>query len=132
MFRFQVRRRGGCLGGLMGCGLFICIGLFMLGIMAVVLGAIRSSEAYTLALAELQQNERALALLGAPIEDGWLVSGSISTSGDGGEADFTVPVSGSRQSGRLHVQARRAEGVWQLLRLDLEVNGERMALLGGR
>ena len=102
------------------------------GILAFVFSSIRQSDVYQQALTQVQQNERAIQLLGEPIEDGWLFSGSIQTSGRSGNADFSIPVSGPKASGHVHVRAVKTAGVWEYQELVLEVEGERVPLLTGR
>ena len=126
------RRRGGCLGGLIGCGVTIFFLLFTVGIVAFVFGVMRSSDAYQMAMSELQQNERAISILGEPIEAGWFTSGSINTSGSSGTADLSIPVSGPDGKGRLFVLANKSVGQWEIEQLVLEVNNERINLLTGR
>ncbi len=92
----------------------------------------RSSDAYQMAMTELQQNERAISILGEPIEAGWFTSGSINTSGSSGTADLSIPVSGPNGNGRLFVLANKSVGQWEIEQLVLEVNNERINLLTGR
>lgn len=130
--RFRIGRRGGCIGGAIGCFTFLFAVACFVGIAAIVFGSIRSSGAYQTALQEVRTNEQAVAQLGEPIEPGWWVTGSIEISGGSGDADFTFPVNGSRQNGRVHVVAFRENSEWSLTRLTLTVNNEDMSLLTGR
>ncbi len=58
--------------------------------------------------------------MGEPVRIGWLVSGSIETSGNSGEADLRVPISGPRNKGTLHITAYKSQGVWRFTRLQVE------------
>lgn len=106
---------------------------FILGIFAVVFGAMRSSTPYQEALVAVQTDATAIELLGEPIEAGWLMSGSINTSGSSGDASFSIPVSGPKGKGTVYVEAYKSGGVWQYTQLYLEVEGEpRVPLITGR
>jgi len=120
----------GC-GSLLAMGL--CIVLFAGGIVTAVFGALRSSDVYTEALAAAQESEEVIDTLGEPVEAGWLISGSIETSGGSGSADLSIPISGTDGSGDLIAVARREAGQWEFSRLYVEVdNGPRLNLLRGR
>ena len=67
--------------------------------------------------------------LGAPIEPGWLVLGSIRAGFQSGRAVMRIPVSGPRDEGTLRVEAARKAGVWKLTLLRLEVAGRTTNLL---
>ena len=81
-------------------GIALCIA-FVLGILAIVFGAMRSSTPYQEAMQTINANSAAVEALGEPIEAGWLMSGSIETSGSSGTASFSIPVSGPKGSGTL-------------------------------
>jgi hypothetical protein len=111
-------------------GIVACIGCVIL-FGATIFGALKSSEPYEMAMDRVQENETAVAALGAPIDAGFLVSGSIEISGPSGNADLSIPVSGPKGSGTLYVVAVKSAGQWELLRLELAVkdSGERINLL---
>lgn len=131
--RWMRRRRDPLLGAL-GCatGLLILIcGVLVVGL---VFGLMRSSDVYKQAVAEVQAHPDAIRALGEPIKPGFFVSGSISAGGSSGTADFTIPVSGSRDKGTVHVIATKSNGEWQLTLLELETKKypDRIDLLRGR
>lgn len=128
----RIGRRGGCIAGGIGCGLALLILVCVGGILLTVFSVIRSTDVYQDAVAQVRQNEEAVRLLGEPIEIGWLFTGSINTTGSSGDADFSIPVSGPKASGRLYVVAVKSAGVWEYQQLVLEVDGERVPLLTGR
>ena len=117
-----------------GCGCLVLLGA--LAVAAVVsgvfgvFGVIKSSDIYEEAVARAQSHPAATAALGEPIEAGWYVSGSVETSGGGGEGSLSVPLEGPRGEGTLYVEATKRAGAWsyQLLELDVE-GGERIDLL---
>ena len=101
------------------------------GIFYFVMGLLKSSDAYTMALETLRQNSRAVELLGEPIEDGIFPMGSVETSGSSGYADLTIPVSGPKASGKLYVLANKWKDEWSAEQLVLEVENEEVDLLAG-
>ena len=90
------------------------------GIMAMF----KNSEAYQLAVARLNANAEATAVLGTPIKSG-NPSGSISTSGPSGRAELAIPVEGPKARGTLYMQVTKEFGTWKLNRIELEVEGLR-------
>jgi cytochrome oxidase complex assembly protein 1 len=106
-----------------------CLGLLVIGVGVIVLfvsiifGALKSSDAYTQALAKARANPAVISELGQPIEPGWLVSGSVNVSGPSGNADLSIPVSGPKKSGTIYVVARKSAGEWQFNRLEVDVEG---------
>lgn len=125
MGRISFRRAAGAgsLVSVAGCvwaaivflAVLICIG----GIFAIVIGTMRSSEPFQQAIAEVRRNPQAVRALGDPIQIGWFVSGSLSTSGDSGEASLNIPVSGSSDRGTLYVVAYKSDGKWRFTQMEL-------------
>lgn len=114
----------GCLTPVLLCGGFIA------AILAIVFGALKSSDAYTEALARAQKDRRVQAALGEPIEAGFFVSGNISLNNDRGHADLRIPISGPNGNATIYVVANKAAGKWTYTRLDVVPDGgERIDLL---
>src|SRR5882762_678226 len=59
---------------------FVCGLVFVVGIVALVIGALRSSDVTKAAVARAQSNTLVAQRLGTPISEGWFVSGSINVS----------------------------------------------------
>lgn len=125
--------------GKVGCGLFtaivgICIGMFLclFSVLAFGFSSVRNSEPYQLALTTAQQSETAIAILGEPIEPGFLFSGSFSVSGPNGDASYSIPVSGPNGKGQLNATAIKSNDVWELNTLILETSSERIPLIRER
>ena len=114
----------GCLGMLLLALTFVAL------IMAIVFGAMKSSDAYKTALAKAKSDPRVVNALGAPIEAGFFVSGKTNVSGSSGDADMTVPISGSRSKGTIYFVASKFAGKWAFSKLVVEVEktGERIDL----
>jgi Cytochrome oxidase complex assembly protein 1 len=96
----------GCLTPILVCG-----GIFTL-IVTLVFGLIKSSDPYTDSLASLSADPRVTAVLGTPIEPGFLVTGNINLSGSSGQADISYRVSGPLDSAAVYVISEKSAGQW--------------------
>jgi hypothetical protein len=69
--------------------------------------------------------------LGTPIEEGWMVSGSINTSTTSGDADLAVPISGPKGRGKIFVTAHKSSGAWeyQVMLAAIDGSDQRINLL---
>jgi len=111
--------------------LMVCIGL---GIFALIMSWIRSSDVALEAVARAQANPAVAQKLGGRIEEGWLTSGSINVgTGGSGDANLAVPISGPKGNGTVYVMARRIAGVWNYSQMiaGIESTGEKIDLLAG-
>src|SRR5687767_961014 len=102
-------------------------------IVTLVFGTIKSSTPYTKALAQAKTDPAVIAELGEPIEAGWYVTGNISTSGQDGNADLSIPIHGPNKSGTLHVVALKSARVagmedWKITKLEVAVPGRTQAI----
>jgi len=117
-----------------GCGKIILIlGIILLliggGIVAVVYfgyqkleSTLKSSEAYTVALNKLKENEEVRNEIGE-IRDTGFPLGAFDQKSDGsGSAGFMMSVQGTKASGRYEVVLKRSGGVWRLLKGTLRVD----------
>ncbi len=93
---------------LLGAMLLASIAVFVLGIARVT----KSSEPYRVGLLAAQLDQRVIDALGAPVKDGIMPSGSISTSNGTGSANFSVSLHGARGNGTLYIEAERHAGEW--------------------
>jgi hypothetical protein len=93
------------------------------GLLGVVSQAMRSSDAYRLALESARDDCGLQGELGAPIRPGWFVSGSVNVSGPAGDADLAIPLRGAAAKGTLYVVAEKSAGRWTFERLEVEVAG---------
>jgi Cytochrome oxidase complex assembly protein 1 len=87
-------------------------------------GAMKSSEVYQEALTKTKSNQAVVRELGEPIEAGWQISGSFNVSGDSGNADVKIPVSGPKKSGSIYATAIKRQGKWDFSALEVEIEGE--------
>jgi hypothetical protein len=108
--------------------------LILIGVIAfvfsVVVGFIKSSDAYVGAVARAKAAPAVVAALGAPLEEGWLVTGNIHVSGPTGLAELAIPISGPRGKATIYVEATKHLGVWQFdhLVVQLKSTHERIDL----
>jgi hypothetical protein len=105
-------------------GVVLLIVLFVSAIVAVVFGAMKSSDPYRFAMQTAAQDSRVAAKLGSPVHAGWLISGNISVNNDSGKADLSIPVQGSIHKGAIHVVARKSAGEWTYQQLTLKVGDD--------
>ena len=99
-------------------GIVIFVGSIFVG----VLGILKNSEAYQLAVTRLQSSPLAANALGAPISAG-TPYGSIKTEGTSGTADLNFSVTGSKAKGTAYVDAVAQDGAWKITRLTLRIDG---------
>ena len=114
-----------------GClGILLLAASFVFVIISIVFGAMKSSDAYKIALAKAQADPRVVNALGFPIKDGFFVSGKTNVSGSSGHADLTVPISGPKGKGTIYFVASKFAGEWTFSKLVVEVGktGERIDL----
>jgi hypothetical protein len=110
---------------------FVCGLVFVVGIIALIMGAMRSSDVAKEAVARARSNPLVVQRLGAPISEGWLVGGSINVSTGSGDADLSVPISGPKGKGTVYVTAQKTAGMWaySLMQAAIEGSSERIDLL---
>ncbi len=96
-------------------------GLFT--VIVLVFGIVKHSDVYTEALAAAKSDPAVIAVLGAPIEEGFLVLGEIQINGSGGWADVAIPISGPKGTGTVYAVARKSGGYWEYETLEVAVEG---------
>lgn len=102
---------------------------FVFGIVALIFGALTSSDPYRQAVARAKADPAVIAALGEPIATGWFVQGNISVNGGSGDADLSIPLDGKRADGTLYVVAEKRAGEWRYETLAVNVDGgERIVL----
>ncbi len=97
-----------------GClGMLLAFAAFVGAIFLLVTSVVKSSDVYREALARAEKDPRVTDALGSPLEVGWMISGSIETTGPSGQADIAIPVSGPRGSARIYATAEKRAGRWR-------------------
>ena len=111
----------------------VLIVLFVAGIVLIVFGAMKSSDAYKTAVARAKANPEVVSALGTPIEEGMFVSGKTNVDGSSGEADLTIPISGPKGIAKVFAVATKRAGRWDYSTLEVAVDGrdDRIDLTGG-
>lgn len=107
--------------GVLLCLLFL--GLFIGAILLLATTAMRSNDVHRAAMEQVRAHPDAVAILGEPVEPGWLSSGSIEVNPRSGQADLGIPVSGPRGRGEVSVVAHKSAGIWFFEQLQLQVEG---------
>jgi hypothetical protein len=105
-------------------GCLTLIGLsvaFVAGIVLLVFGAMKSSDAYKIALSRAKADQRVAEAIGTPIEDGWFVSGSTNVSGGSGKSDLTIPIHGPKGEATIYAVATKSAGQWEYSKLVVKV-----------
>lgn len=100
---------------------------------AVILGLLRSSQAYALAFDRARNAPAVMAVLGTPVGEGiFFVSGRITVSTGSRKANLAVPIRGPKGSATVYAAATEALGAWHLDRVAVSVKdtGERIDLSG--
>ena len=107
-----------------------CVGLLVLAsllfggtVLTIAFVALRSSDAYQLALNAATHDPAALAELGPPVQAGWFTTGRVTVTGSSGDASLAIPISGSRRSGTLNVSAQKSGGRWTFSVLNVSISG---------
>jgi Cytochrome oxidase complex assembly protein 1 len=95
--------------------------LAFVGIFVFVIGVIKKTDVYADALKAADQSSEVQAALGSPVEAGWMPQGKVNMENGGGEADFTIPLSGPKGKGTLVVKASKtAGGAWVYSVLEVQ------------
>ena len=104
-----------------------------LALMGAVFAAMKNSDAAKESVFQAQTNSQVVNQLGTPIAEGWLVSGSVSTSTTSGDADLAVPISGPKGRAKIYVTAHKVAGAWNYSVMEVAIAGssERINLLAG-
>jgi Cytochrome oxidase complex assembly protein 1 len=109
--------------------LFAC---FSLSIVLIVFGVLKSTDIYKDTVAKARANPAVVEALGSPIKEGMFVSGNTGTTGDAGEANLAIPISGPKGKGTIYVVAKKVAGEWKpsVLVVEVEKTKERINLIG--
>jgi hypothetical protein len=108
-----------------GCmTIIVLFAAFIGGILTLVAGTMKSSDAYKQALARVQADPQVADKLGRPLTPGWFISGSVNVNGDSGDANLAIPISGPKGKGKVYAEAKKSAGLWQFDTLQVEVEGQ--------
>ncbi|MBD5780965.1 hypothetical protein IEN85_15805 [Pelagicoccus sp. NFK12] len=93
--------------------IFVVFPFFFILLFTSIMGSMKG-EAYEMALSEISRNEDVIEHLGLPIEPGYFVTGSITTSGPKGEAHLSFTLEGTKEEATAAVYALKEMGTWSL------------------
>ncbi len=118
-------------GGVAGCGCLGSIAMAILSTGAGLLGffgdAVKSTgsyQSYQMAEVRLTQNPQVKALLGPPVDVGWLKKSNEHSDDQDNYVCMRVSVTGKRNSGSAYLETKREGNSWQWHQLVLNVNGQ--------
>jgi hypothetical protein len=109
-----------CVAGVLAIGGFVML----------IMGFLKSSEAYVGAVARARGAPAVIDALGTPIREGYFATGEISMTGASGKAELAIPLAGPKAKATLYVLATKELGVWHYdgLVVQVEPRGERIDL----
>ncbi|MDH3494467.1 MAG: cytochrome c oxidase assembly factor 1 family protein [Acidobacteriota bacterium] len=116
-------------------GLVVIVPIILtVGLIVVIVGALlvgsKSTYEYKCAIAEVKKDQKAIEMLGEPIEEGFYLVPNIEINGPRREVNFFTPVSGPKGSGTLTVSSYRDAFRSDFL-MQLEKDGETEVLHKG-
>lgn len=107
----------------LGCGLLAGFTLLCLGCGGGVYAGVRTylvgQPVVVDAVEAVSANEEAVARLGTPVEVGWWVQGTLTSSDTSGSADLIVPVEGPQGEAILSIVAEKDAEAWHYQTLNL-------------
>ena len=115
-----------------GCLLIIIAAVIFAGSLFVgITSMFKDSTPYKEAISLMQENSQAKEVLGTPIEVSGMVKGGINLTNNSGNANFDIPVEGSKASGTLRVVAQKNDGKWtyQIIEITIEEPQQTIKLL---
>ena len=118
----------------LGCfSIAVLFVVFVGSVMLIVFSAVKSTDVYKDALARAKVHPSVIAILGSPINEGFLVSGNTNVNGASGEANLSIPISGPKGKGTIYVAANKSLGRWNYSGLIVEIakTHQRIDLLQG-
>jgi len=113
-----------------GCfSVIVLFAVFVGAILVVVFGALKSTDVYKTAVARAKANAEVRAALGEDVHPGIFLSGNTNVSGGSGQANLSIPISGSKGRGTIYVVATKAAGEWNYSQLVVKTeSGETIDL----
>ncbi len=105
----------GCLGSL------IIFAGFIVLIMCLVFGMMKSSGVYQNAVSIAKAHPSVQESIGTPIDEGFFTTGNINISGPSGQADLAIPISGPDGKATVYVVAAKSAGQWTFSTLVVEL-----------
>lgn len=82
----------------------------------------KQSDAYKMAVARAKMDQRVISALGAPISEGWFLSGKTNVNSGSGDADLSIPISGPKGKGTIYAVATKSAGDWTYSKLVVKID----------
>jgi hypothetical protein len=120
-------RRVQRLWAIWGAVIWVGVILFYGAIIGFAFYALKSSEAYRLGVAKIEQSPVAATALGSPISCGFPF-GSVNITPSSGHAVLSFSAIGSKATGQVSLEADKRNGQWSLTHLTLTVGGTKAAI----
>jgi hypothetical protein len=102
------------------------------GIFVGVVGIMRNSEPYLMAMEKIQANPEAQEAFGQPIrDDSWMPLGEIKQEliDGSGNAELRWALAGPKGKGKAYVKARMVDGKWEIEMIEVNLpNGKKVVL----
>lgn len=108
---------GGCLG------LIVVIAIAAGAIFFMAMKAVKSSDAYVLALKTTQDSPEVQEKLGTPITPATFASGAVSVTNNTGTAALVFSVTGPKGGGKVIYQATKQDGEWKPTQHIVTIDG---------
>ena len=103
--------------------MLLLLAVFAGSIMFLVFGAVKSTDVYQTAVARAKADLRVRAALGDDVHQGMFLSGNTNVNGASGQADLSIPISGSKGKGTIYVVATKSAGEWNYSQLVVKTEG---------
>ncbi|HRQ89832.1 MAG TPA: cytochrome c oxidase assembly factor Coa1 family protein [Bacteroidia bacterium] len=87
--------------------------------------ALKSNDPYRESIAAVETNPAAVEALGTPVKPGFFLTGNININNGEGSVDFSIPVSGPKGKGTVHVVGSKSAGAsaWTYSTWELNIEG---------
>ncbi len=116
-----------------GCALLVSVFIaFIACIVAVVMMAMRSTDACGMSLLAAQKSEIMKRELGEPMTLGWIIMGSVNINNGHGRANLNVPISGPKGDATIHTEGTKQQGapwVFTEMQATIKATGQKVDLL---
>jgi len=112
-------------------GSLLFAGILVAAILTVIQTSFRNSEPYKVAVARAEHHPLVTGKLGTPVVAGRFTGGSLNTNNNTADCDLLVPVRGPSGAGKVHVVARKYDGIWHYSEMQFlaDQNGETVDLI---
>jgi hypothetical protein len=115
-----------------GClSILVIAAVFALFLYKGITNFFEKSTPYKEAIELVLDNEEVQSVLGKPIEVSGFIKGGLKEAGESGNANFEIPLKGSKLKGTLYVIANKNENQWtfEVLTVTIAKNNKKINLL---